>query len=386
VEKSKQIGERIATLEQKRDGYCDLTNQVLKACARDPVRADHVPFTVHRLLQEYADAEEAEKKRTILLEEAALSRRSVERLTKQTSGLGEEMQALIISGGADDEETFRRRAQVFEARTSLQQETVQIEEGMRQLSGSLGSVETVLETLSGMKLDNLERENVALKGELEEIELFLDKAKREETRLDEQVRILMNDEPLSALREEEETLKQELEPLVEEWCTLRLAQGLIRLARTRYEKERQPEVIQRAGRFFEKLTLGQYSALVAPMGEDRVEVLSRGHRQKEIGELSRGTAEQLYLSLRFGFIQEFCKNSEAPPIVMDEILVNFDASRARAAVRGILDLSRDHQILFFTCHPWIAKLFREEGPHTPVLEIKDRVIKEWVDTGPALEV
>ena len=71
---------------------------------------------------------------------------------------------------------------------------------------------------------------------------------------------------------------------------------------------------------------------------------------------------------------------------MDEILVNFDTYRARAAVKGILDLSQDHQILFLTCHPRVGKLFREEEPHTPILEIKDEGIKEWVDTGPDREV
>lgn len=386
VEKSKQIGEKIANLERTRDDYRDLTNQVLTACGRDPVPAEQIPITVRKLLQEFSAAEHAESERSLLLEEIASSRMSVERLAKQTSGLDEEIQGLLVSGGADSEETFRRRAQVFEMRTSLLQESRQQEESIRQLAGSLGNVKTVLETLSGMELEKLERDNMALKGALEEMEASLDNAKREEARLEEQVRMLMNDEALSELREEEETLKQALEALAEQWSALRLAQGLIRKARARYEKERQPEVIQRAGRFFEKLTLGRYTALVAPMGEDRIEVLSSENRQKEIGQLSRGTAEQLYLSLRFGFIREFCKNSEAPPIVMDEILVNFDRSRARAAARGILDLSRDHQVLFFTCHPWIAKIFREQEPHTPILEIKDGGIREWANPGPEPEV
>lgn len=386
AEHSNQMREKIANLEQARDDYWELGNRVLAACGRDPVPADRIPFIVHQLLQEFSEAEQSEKKRTLLLEEVALSRASVERLAKQTSGLDEEMQSLIIAGDADNEETFRRRAQIFEARTSLLQETGQHEESIRQLSGSLGNMETVLDELSGMKLEKLEKEDLTLKRVHEETEASLDRAKREEARLGEQIRILMNDDQLSALREEEETLKQMLETLVEEWSALRLAQGLIRMARTRYEKERQPEVIQRAGRYFEDLTLGKYTSLVAPIGENRIEVLSREQGKKEIGELSRGTAEQLYLSLRFGFIREFSKDSEAPPIIMDEILVNFDTSRARAAVKGILDLSQDHQILFFTCHPWVGKLFREEGPHTPILEIKDEGIKEWANTGPDLEV
>ena len=44
--------------------------------------------------------------------------------------------------------------------------------------------------------------------------------------------------------------------------------------------------------------------------------------------------------------------SEEPlPIVMDDILVNFDDDRAARAARSIEALSRICQIIYFTCHP-----------------------------------
>jgi hypothetical protein len=52
---------------------------------------------------------------------------------------------------------------------------------------------------------------------------------------------------------------------------------------------------------------------------------------------------------------------------MDEILVNFDPHRARATVDTIVELSKEHQVLFFTCHPHMAGLFREIDPQIPVL-------------------
>jgi len=110
---------------------------------------------------------------------------------------------------------------------------------------------------------------------------------------------------------------------------------------------------------------------VAPLGENRIEVVCRDNSRKEIGELSRGTAEQLYISIRFGFIQEFSKKSESLPIIMDEVLVNFDPLRSRAAAQAILEISREHQVLFFTCRPETAALFRDLDPQLPVLEITD---------------
>ena len=81
-------------------------------------------------------------------------------------------------------------------------------------------------------------------------------------------------------------------------------------------------------------------------------------------ELSRGTAEQLYLALRFGLIEEFAQHAEPLPVVMDDILVNFDADRASRAAAAIADFATRHQVLYFTCHPWTAELLDPGGGRT----------------------
>jgi uncharacterized protein YhaN len=70
-----------------------------------------------------------------------------------------------------------------------------------------------------------------------------------------------------------------------------------------------------------------------------------------LGGLSTGTAQQLYLALRFGLVDHFARQAESLPVVMDDILVNFDPARAERAARSIEDLARRHQVLYFTCHP-----------------------------------
>jgi uncharacterized protein YhaN len=285
----------------------------------------------------------------------------------------------MISGGADDEEGFRKRAQIYEKRMSLKADAERHEETIRRHSTKLGTIDSVEKKLSAISLETLEQEKVELENELKDMEANLDRLNKEEATLEEQARQLVNDDRISALRTEEEGLKEELSLLAAQWSTVRLAQGLIRRARERYQKERQPEVIRAAGQFFDRLTLGKYPSLVAPIGEDRVEVVCQDNSRKEIGQLSRGTAEQLYLSLRFGFIREFSKTTESLPIIMDEILVNFDPHRARATAETIVELSKEHQILFFTCHPQMAGLFREIDSHVPVLEISEKGVIESME-------
>jgi len=376
-----QLRAKIASLEKTKENFLDLANQVLKGCNRKLVGDDDIQGVVHSLIQEFLEIEKAEQKKALLVNEMKVSRDSMERIRRQTLKLQEEMYDLMASGGTDDEEQFRKKALIYENRMALKVDTGRYEDSIKRLSNNLGPTDRVMKKLSKLSLEELEGRKIRLERELKEAESDLDRLKKEEATLEEQARQLVNDDRISSLRTEEEGLKEELSFLAAEWCTVRIGQGLIRKARARYQKERQPEVIREAGRFFNQLTLGRYPSLVAPIGENRIEVMCQDHSRKEIGELSRGTAEQLYLSLRFGFIREFSKTSESLPIIMDEILVNFDPQRVRATAKAILELSHEHQILFFTCHPRMASLFREIDPHIPVLEISDQGAKRWEDSG-----
>ncbi len=371
-----QLRAKMASLEKKKQEFISLANGVLKGCNRDLVGDDEIQGVVHSLVREFQETEKADQKRVLLTHEMKTNQDSTERIQRQRKKIQEEIHELMVSGGADDEEGFRKRAQIYERRMSLKQDMDRHEETIKRHSSKLGTIDSVGKRLSAVSLEELEQERVKLENELKDMEANLDRLNKEEATLEEQARQLVHDDRISALRTEEEGLKEELSFLAAEWSTVRLAQGLIRRARERYQKERQPEVIRAAAQFFDRLTLGKYPSLVAPIGEDRVEVICQDNSRKEIGQLSRGTAEQLYLSLRFGFIREFSETTESLPIIMDEILVNFDPRRAKATAETIVELSKEHQILFFTCHPQMAALYREIDPHVPVLEISEKgVIK-----------
>jgi uncharacterized protein YhaN len=103
--------------------------------------------------------------------------------------------------------------------------------------------------------------------------------------------------------------------------------------------------------------------------EDReVSIFVQGEASKKIGRLSRGTKEQLLISLRLGFIEEYERKNEPLPVIMDEILVNFDPNRVRKMAKVLYEFSKNRQILLFTCHPTTAKHF--ENMDIKVINIK----------------
>ena len=83
--------------------------------------------------------------------------------------------------------------------------------------------------------------------------------------------------------------------------------------------------------------------------------------------LSRATAEQLFLALRLSYIDNLAGAHPSLPVLMDDVLVNFDDDRRWAAARVITEFAASRQVVYFTCHPATAEAFAEAaGDHTRI--------------------
>ncbi|MDQ0299878.1 uncharacterized protein YhaN [Salibacterium salarium] len=132
------------------------------------------------------------------------------------------------------------------------------------------------------------------------------------------------------------------------WLVRKAARMILRQAKSVYEKERQPEVVQTASSYFSYMTQQGYTRLFAPVGEEKFIVEDNRGQWFEPVELSRGTAEQLYLSLRLALAENY-NHSQTLPLIMDDPFVNFDRERQQLAFQLLLQASSHRQILYFTC-------------------------------------
>jgi len=76
----------------------------------------------------------------------------------------------------------------------------------------------------------------------------------------------------------------------------------------------------------------------------------------EMDGLSDGTRDQLFLALRLAGIEQHLKDREPMPLIVDDILINFDADRAKATLACLAELSRQTQVLVFTHHAYLLDL------------------------------
>lgn len=155
---------------------------------------------------------------------------------------------------------------------------------------------------------------------------------------------------LHNFEKEKDILKKE----VKKWAFHRTVQLLIDEAKAVYERDRQPKVIKAATKMFSDITKGEYRQLFAPIGEQRFIVERNDGMRFSPNELSQGTKEQLYLAIRLALATVHSVESSFP-ILIDDIFVNFDEKRRLQALTVLNEMSEHRQIIFFTCHPFMAK-------------------------------
>lgn len=270
---------------------------------------------------------------------------------------GEVIGSLFTEAGVETETAFCQRGQAHAERLRLLSAIDQNEKNLRRITGEY-DISTLKSTLRDLTLPEITRRQKAEEETVAEIAQALEDLRNQRAEVIRRIGEMASDEDMVVLRAEEAALVTDLRALAFDWSRHALASYLIDQASQTFESAHQPQVIQDAGRFFEKLTGGRYTRLIAPMGEKTLQAVTADNRSVGPEVMSRGTAEQLYLAVRFGFIRHRAQGNEPLPVVMDDILVNFDPGRARAAAEAIVDLSGTHQVLFFTCHPETVERFQ----------------------------
>jgi len=292
---------------------------------------------------------------------------------------------LFTAASVSTIDEFHDRAVVHEERGTLKKERDECEMRLRQVFGPKpDALEALDQALRDTTIEGIEAALLVGKTEIEEAQELRDGLLGERGRVAGEIQQLHDDEAASEARSRIELLKAELEASAREWSSLVVARALLRHTREKFERERQPAVIQRAEGYFSLLTGDRYRRLYRPYGESTVTVEDRNGAIKTPEQLSRGAREQVYLALRLGAIEEAAGTNEPLPVIIDEVLVNFDPERARRAVETFAELATHTQVIVFTCHPWVADLFKYVAGNPPVITLDDSGKRERVPIGDVL--
>ena len=355
----RRMRSRVAAIEKDLAEFQELVAAPAQTIGLDPGNPSEVAAAADSLIDRLDQARQDFSRRATALEQQEETQRAVERQTQRLQAVQQELDALLAAGEAADQEDFRRRARQHQERQELERHRGELERGLERLSGPGEKYDAFRESLADTGPDRLDQEAEELSLAFQNVEAERTLLLEERGGLDNELERLTGEEESSRLRTHRETLVEQLRECAREWSKLAVAEALLEKTRQKFEEERQPRVIQHAQEFFSHITGQRYERLFVPIGDRTVTVMDGTGGAKQPGALSRGTREQLYLALRFGLVREFGEHAERLPVVVDEVLVNFDPERARLAAEAFAALSETNQVLVFTCHPGTAGLFAE---------------------------
>lgn len=298
------------------------------------------------------------------------------RATREHEALEGAKKRLLAVVGAADEQQFRMFAVQIQQRRALTDKRRQLSD---QISAAIGNkfqsadVDKQMEVLGPA---GLERRWDELTGEIsqfkkEQAELFQLRGK-----IAQEIKVMGEDHRLDEARVEFHAVSAQIENGRRKWQAWAVAAQILETIRANYEAQRQPETLREASYFLEKLTRGQYARIWTRLVGDELLVDTAENETLRVELLSRGTREAVYLSLRLALVGAYARRGTMLPMVLDDVLVNFDADRARAAAKVLKDFAATgYQILVFTCHDHFRDLFHELGADVRVLPHHQDVVR-----------
>jgi len=217
--------------------------------------------------------------------------------------------------------------------------------------------------LEASELSVLESQAQELQRLLGEAETARNSALKQQALAEAEFRKLDGSAAVAGLSEELARKRSRMADEVDRYIPLVYARRLLTDAVRRFEKENQPEMIATVSAIFARMTAGKYTEFDRTGGrQSLILVRQPDGSEKTPDQLSTGTREQLYLAIRLAYVLDYCRGNQPLPIVIDDVLVNFDPDRARNTLAALADISGTAQVLYFTCHPHMVELAREVVP------------------------
>ncbi len=163
-----------------------------------------------------------------------------------------------------------------------------------------------------------------------------------------------------ALQAAAERLTDEIALLEGEYAAIELAMSTLAHANTQLQGRFSPALGKRAAKIFDGLTGGAYGGVILDKTL-RVSAEPAGTGvPRDVGYLSAGAADQLYLAVRLAVCDLVLPPENAVPIVLDDALSSFDDQRCAAALDYLRKEAEKRQILLFTCHSREAAYFQDD--------------------------
>lgn len=326
-------------------------------------------------------AKKAKAEYDTIYEETNQLKDNVQALENEVAKFKEEIQSYLEKYQCADEEALRHMVERSKEFKQLDQARKEKEMQLQETGDFLPIAQLEKEVEEAEAFEVVAEKIVQLEEEIENLEKRIQQLTENISELKLQFEAMDGSQSDAAVKAQEaEEYLAEIDQYWTEYLRVEMARRLLQRAIDEFREKNESNVIERAGLYFKKLTLGRYEGIGIEYegNEPYIEALGEDGINRRVPELSDGTRDQLFLALRLAFIEQQLEQAEPIPLIIDDILVNFDDDRTIAALEIFQNLAEKTQVLYFTHHKSIVE-YANRLPNRERVKIHDLLLyKEGV--------
>src|SRR5699024_6471546 len=265
-------------------------------------------------------------------------------LTEKINYYQAEISTLFKLASVENEESFHRTYYNSEKKKRLKE---QIESYYNQLKMSF-DIE-VLDYLLTINQDeyDLNKKIDKYKEQIKKADEEINNIREKIATLDAEIKQMEETEEYSDVLHKMSYKKARAKELAFEWSALKLATDTLEQTKRSFHQKYMKDVIEKESYYFEIITKSKYVAIFTPEKNKTVSVQTNLHTRVTINQLSQGTIDQLYVSVRIA-ISTVMSEKYSVPFIIDDAFVHFDHKREQAVMRLLEEITKEQQVVLFT--------------------------------------
>lgn len=313
-----------------------------------------------RIRKELLASEEGAKRRIALAEELKKLKPQRRKILERIAQLKSRRLEILRKYDVKSKEELLHASELHHEYLLLLEQENAVQRELDAAVGNFCTEEVLAAQLEAEKRKTLETQKEQISRRIETTEAQLREETEKHGRFGLELQQLAADRSALKKRRELTLLNRNIRDSVHRWQVEAVSCRILEDIRKAYERERQPLALAETSDYFRRLTSGRYQRVWTPLGEDTLKIDDAEGNTLDVSWLSRGTREQLFISLRLALSASFARHGSDLPLILDDVMVNFDTRRARAAAKVLEEFAESgKQIILFTCHEHISRIFQQ---------------------------
>jgi uncharacterized protein YhaN len=356
IDGAHRVGQELSEKQATIDRYSEEVRLLVAALGVNR-QGKSVSDLVTDLFSQYQEAVKKAQRYEHVSKQLDGERQALDTLNSKLDCKKQELADLCRAAGVADVVELPAVEAKARRKKELQSDVPRIEKGL--IENNSTALDHILEEAAVVDRDTLNVQILGLDEEINGLESsrisLAQQVRDAEVALNE---VDGNEKAAEATQRAQELLAK-LRNATEDYVRLKASSFVITRAIEAYRQKHQGPILRRASQYFLTLTCGSFKRLDVDFGEDDHQVLvgvrSDG-KQVSVEGMSEGTRDQLYLALRLAAIESHLETGPPIPVIVDDILVQFDDVRAKAAFEALGMLATRTQVLLLTHHEHLLPL------------------------------